>query len=81
MRTIPNSILPAYRICRKEYRVSAPEKPQHEEIPLSSQGDTRRERVITSSDFFLGHDEVVIRHNGRDYRLRRTRLGKLILTA
>ena len=61
--------------------MSAREKTQHEEIRESNQSDTRRERVITSSDFFLGHDEVVIRHNGRDYRLRRTRLGKLILTA
>ena len=36
---------------------------------------------ITSDTLFQGRAEVVIRHNGRDYRLRRTRLGKLILTA
>lgn len=37
--------------------------------------------TITSDTLFQGRAEVVIRHNGRDYRLRRTRLGKLILTA
>ena len=36
---------------------------------------------LDSGVLFAGRDEVVIRHNGRDYRLRRTRLGKLILTA
>lgn len=40
-----------------------------------------RGTTVDSASLFAGHDEVVIRHNGRDYRLRRTRLGKLILTA
>lgn len=40
-----------------------------------------RSVVLDSAEVFQGHSEVVIRHNGRDYRLRRTRLGKLILTA
>ena len=38
-------------------------------------------RVLDSVALFDGATEVVIRHGGRDYRLRRTRLGKLILTA
>ncbi len=38
-------------------------------------------RVVQSSSLLGPNDEVVIRHNGRDYRLRRTRLDKLILTA
>jgi hemin uptake protein HemP len=38
-------------------------------------------QVIESSELFGSRGELVIRHNGRDYRLRRTRLGKLILTA
>lgn len=38
-------------------------------------------RVVHSSSLLGPNDEVVIRHNGRDYRLRRTRLDKLILTA
>ena len=38
-------------------------------------------QVLDSTVLFGTAAEVVIRHNGRDYRLRRTRLGKLILTA
>jgi hemin uptake protein HemP len=37
--------------------------------------------VVDSHALFQGGTEVVIRHAGREYRLRRTRLGKLILTA
>lgn len=37
--------------------------------------------VIESAQVLCGRSEVIIRHNGRDYRLRCTRLGKLILTA
>lgn len=40
-----------------------------------------RPRAIESSALFEGAQEVVIRHAGREYRLRRTRLDKLILTA
>jgi len=38
-------------------------------------------QVLESAALFRGRVEIVIRHNGRDYRLRQTRLGKLILTA
>jgi hemin uptake protein HemP len=41
----------------------------------------RNERVVESADLLAGKNEVVIHHEGRTYRLRRTRLGKLILTA
>ncbi|QJR15153.1 hemin uptake protein HemP [Usitatibacter palustris] len=37
--------------------------------------------VLDSARILSGRTEVVIRHNGRHYRLRCTRLGKLILTA
>jgi hemin uptake protein HemP len=37
--------------------------------------------VLDSRDLLAGKSEVVIRHEGRIYHLRRTRLGKLILTA
>ena len=37
--------------------------------------------VLESDALFGAHAEVVIRHNGREYRLRRTRFDKLILTA
>jgi len=38
-------------------------------------------QVLESASLFRGRPEIVIRHNGREYRLRQTRLGKLILTA
>lgn len=37
--------------------------------------------VMKSAELFAGRNEVIIVHNGREYRLRCTRLGKLILTA
>jgi hemin uptake protein HemP len=39
------------------------------------------ERVVDSHDLLGGQSQVLIRHEGRIYRLTRTRLGKLILTA
>ena len=38
-------------------------------------------RVLESESLFQGRTEVVIRHAGREYRLRRTRHDKLILNA
>ncbi len=35
--------------------------------------------VIPSQDLFRGRQEVVILHDGVEYRLRLTKLGKLIL--
>lgn len=37
--------------------------------------------VVESATLFQGGSELVIRHGGREYRLRRTRFDKLILTA
>jgi len=52
-----------------------PEKPTHQELPGTDQS-----RV--SSEALLGdRKELVIVHNGREYRLRQTQNGKLILTA
>ena len=36
---------------------------------------------VQSATLFGAHREVVIVHNGREYRLRLTQNGKLILTA
>ncbi len=36
--------------------------------------------VAQSSVLFQGNQEIVIRHDGQDYRLRITRQNKLILT-
>ncbi len=38
-------------------------------------------RRITSNDLFSGAREIIIEHDGRQYRLRITQNGKLILTA
>jgi len=37
-------------------------------------------RRIRSADLFAGRPSIVIEHAGDEYRLRITRLGKLILT-
>lgn len=34
---------------------------------------------IDSRNLFAGHTEITIQHGGQEYRLRRTRNGKLIL--
>jgi hemin uptake protein HemP len=36
-------------------------------------------RIVTSEALLQGGREVIIRHGGDDYRLRLTRVGKLIL--
>lgn len=36
-------------------------------------------RVLRSEDLFLGSHEILIDHEGEQYRLRLTRNGKLIL--
>jgi hemin uptake protein HemP len=40
-----------------------------------------RPRRLKSSELFEGRVELVIEHRGREYRLRVTQNGKLILTA
>jgi hemin uptake protein HemP len=40
-----------------------------------------KQKRIASEQLFGEHREVVILHNGREYRLRLTQSGKLILTA
>jgi hemin uptake protein HemP len=37
-------------------------------------------RLLHSRDLLFGRDEIQIEHEGQLYRLRRTKLGKLILT-
>ncbi len=50
-------------------------------VASASEENPQEERVVDSARILEGRAEVVIRHNGRHYRLRCTRLGKLILTA
>lgn len=37
-------------------------------------------RRINTADLFQGSREIILLHNGEDYRLRLTRADKLILT-
>lgn len=48
---------------------------------LDSSVDSREPRKVTSEMLLAGSKELVIKHAGRDYHLRLTKLGKLILTA
>lgn len=50
------------------------------EDPVSPAGDIDRKR-ISSAALFGERREIVILHNGREYRLRLTQNDKLILTA
>ena len=72
MKTILNKILPVDLIQRK----GVPDT-----VEKDRDGSPAAGQVIDSARLFAGTREVVIRHQGRDYRLRLTRLGKLILTA
>ncbi|PPD32671.1 MAG: hemin transporter HemP [Methylomonas sp.] len=47
---------------------------------ISSAESTRSKRKFTSKQLFDTHHEIVIEHNGEEYRLRITSNGKLILT-
>lgn len=49
--------------------------------PAPGDAASRTARTIESAALFDGSNVVVILHAGREYRLRRTRLDKLILTA
>ena len=49
---------------------------RHAEAPAS----VTAVRTVDSAEILQGSQEVAIAHNGRIYRLRRTRNGKLILT-
>ncbi len=60
--------------------MNAEEPPEPRPAP-SARPSESRPHFVESSALFGTLSEVVIRHNGREYRLRRTRLGKLILTA
>lgn len=53
-------------------RVAAEPTPANQEIG--------RPKIVTSGDLFGGESEVLIMHNGVQYRLRITRQDKLILT-
>ncbi|HYC35454.1 MAG TPA: hemin uptake protein HemP [Usitatibacter sp.] len=58
--------------------LSTPSLPIPEALPAQPQAEAQ---PIDSATLFRGRVEILILHNGREYRLRNTRQGKLILTA
>ena len=73
MRTIRNTIMPKMLEKRKS--------PEAGDAPNPGDAPEREQRVLESRNLLAGTQQVLIRHDGRLYRLQRTRLGKLILTA
>ena len=61
--------------------MSAPYAPDDGMSPLCRNRDAQTPRRITSGALLGPRGELVIVHNGREYRLRLTQNGKLILTA
>lgn len=53
----------------------------HPPVPPAEPPGRTAPPVVESGALFQGGSELVIRHAGREYRLRRTRFDKLILTA
>jgi len=58
----------------------APQKTSALPLPPASDSPTPSVRLSTE-DLFAGTREIVLMHNGREYRLRITQQGKLLLTA
>lgn len=85
MRTIRISIVPYIQTHCKGIRQMAGQahgaRGVGGEVVDSSRKRIDTRRAFDSQELFQGGHEVVIRHDGREYRLRLTRLGKLILTA
>ncbi|MGH8609627.1 MAG: hemin uptake protein HemP [Gammaproteobacteria bacterium] len=49
------------------------------ERPEFTDSETTQRR-LKSQELFRGREEVIIEHGGQEYRLRKTRQDKLILT-
>jgi hemin uptake protein HemP len=57
------------------------ERPVANAAPARSSGPAFAIPRITARELLAGHNEIVITHGDREYRLRITQNGKLILTA
>jgi hemin uptake protein HemP len=66
------------RVDRGRRRSAAGERDPLEGQPPASRAEARR---ISSLELLGEQGELIIEHDGRDYRLRLTQNGKLILTA
>lgn len=60
--------------------MSPPASAAHRHVVEPPRAQAAAARRLDSASLFAGHRELVIEHAGCEYRLRRTRTGKLILT-
>ena len=65
-------------VCGMRNRPNAPDRAAPN---LASESLTANPRRVRSEDLLKGCVELLIEHQGREYRLRITQNGKLILTA
>lgn len=65
-----------YRLCMTT-SPRLPLKPDRQTAPSAARAANR----ISSAELMRGSAELLIEHDGREYRLRITQQGKLILTA
>lgn len=55
-------------------------KQPHTPPPQPARPDSAPPQTLTSAELMQGRREIVIVHQGENYRLQQTRNGKLILT-
>jgi hemin uptake protein HemP len=55
-------------------------KQPHNPPPQPARPDQAPGQTLTSAELMQGRREIVIEHQGENYRLQQTRNGKLILT-
>lgn len=66
----------------KDLPVDPPRRPGQAGPPtVGRPASPAASRRFASAELFAGGDEVLIEHRGREYRLRITQNGKLILNA
>lgn len=49
-------------------------------VPREAGPDPRKKHRVRAEEIFAGASEIIIEHDGEEYRLRITKQGKLILT-
>jgi len=59
--------------------VNSTGNPEEKQTPPQAPAQADNKRTIDSADIFQGQHEIIIQHDGEQYRLRLTRNGKLIL--
>ena len=52
---------------------------EKEAAKTGPRSDAPKKKVVESEALFQGRSEIIIRHQGADYRMKITRQGKLIL--